>query len=121
MLYTLAPHIAGCTTMRPTATGRLMCSCNCAASNTDAPSPPSFSASPLALSSTEQITAKLGIGELGLAFADAMNLLGTVLGAAVALHSAQPALAAVGLSISWGRDKTEVDFAPAEDGAVIRE
>eukprot|EP00873_Tetraselmis_striata_P045687 jgi/Tetstr1/465951/TSEL_000914.t1 len=34
---------------------------------------------------------------------------------------AQPALAAVGLSISWGPDKTEVAFAPAEHSAAIRE
>eukprot|EP00873_Tetraselmis_striata_P036234 jgi/Tetstr1/456498/TSEL_043221.t1 len=69
----------------------------------------------------DAITAKLGMGGLGLAFADDLHLLGTALGTALALHSAQPALAAVGLSISWGPDKTEVAFAPAEHGAAIRE
>eukprot|EP00873_Tetraselmis_striata_P037933 jgi/Tetstr1/458197/TSEL_044687.t2 len=69
----------------------------------------------------DAITAKLGMGGLGLAFADDLHLLGTALGTALALHSAQPALAAVGLSISGGPDKTEVAFAPAEHGAGIRE
>eukprot|EP00873_Tetraselmis_striata_P009583 jgi/Tetstr1/429847/TSEL_019714.t1 len=69
----------------------------------------------------DAITAKLGMGGLGLAFADDLHLLGTALGTALALHSAQPALAAVGLSISWGPDKTEVAFAPAEHGAAIGE
>eukprot|EP00873_Tetraselmis_striata_P008668 jgi/Tetstr1/428932/TSEL_018908.t1 len=61
------------------------------------------------------------MGGLGLAFADDMHLLGTALSTAVALHSAQPALAPVGLSISWGPDKTEVAFALADHGAAIRE
>eukprot|EP00873_Tetraselmis_striata_P009442 jgi/Tetstr1/429706/TSEL_019601.t1 len=69
----------------------------------------------------DAITANLGMGGLGLAFADNLHLLGTALGTAVALHSAQHALAAVGLSISWGPDKTQVAFAPAEHGAAIRE
>eukprot|EP00873_Tetraselmis_striata_P001080 jgi/Tetstr1/421344/TSEL_012314.t1 len=62
------------------------------------------------------------MGGIGLAFPiDMKTMVGTALGAAVALHPANPALAAAELSISWGPDKTtRIASEPAEDCAVIR-